>query len=246
MSNFKRPPAPPLPRGVKRRGDWADIPVPTSYEHEWKTAPQHRACFLGRGRYSLAFRLAGDGPVILYTYFGDMCKEILTGCQEGHDAGGEWVEARNPHIPEIEQIGTFDAPRYADDIRVYRARWYEPLTAAHKEAWAQRNELARVREEAYREHVAEAHMAAYEGVTVNYQTAETARVPASLKASLMQLTNEAANYGSGYMFDNFRKGNQGVDEEGRLVLLDPMFDAEETYKEYLALMRRGQSRATWA
>lgn len=238
MTRFKRPPAPPLPRGIRRRGDWTDIPVPAEYAHEWKTAPKHRAQFLGRGHSTLAFRLAGDGPVILYVYFGDFCKEILTGLQGAHDEGGVWHEGRNPHLPEIEQIGVFDAPRYADDIRVYRAKWYAPLTAAHKEAWALRNELQRVRDEAYSEIITRPEAACYEGVTVNYAVQTRARVPDSLRGALEQLTNEAANYGAGYMFDGFKKGNQGVDEEGRLILLDPLFDAEAVYREHLARLRR--------
>lgn len=241
--NFKRPKAPPLPRGVSRRGDWADIPVPDRFEHEWETAPKFSGCYLGRGRYTVAFRLAGDGPVILYSYFGDMCKEILASLQGAHEEDEVWYEDRNPHLPAIEHIGTFSAPRVANDVLVYRAKWYEPLTAAHQEAWAQRNELHRAREEAYAEIIREPYMARYEGVTVNYQVATRARVPGRLKAALMALSNGAVNYGAGYMFDGFKKGNQGVDEEGRLVLLDPLYNAEEVYEERLALMSKHRA---WA
>lgn len=241
MTHFKRPRMPPLPRGVRRRGDCADIPVPFSFEHEWETAPRERAVFLGRGRYTVAFRLV-SGPVILYTYFGDICKEILAQCQDGHDEGGTWCEGRNPHVPEIERVGVFSSPRHADDVRVYRARYYEPLTAAHREAWAHRNELERVRREAYAEIVREPSMARYEGVTVNYAVATRARVPERLKAALAELTDAAANYGAGYMFDGFKKTNQGVDEEGRLVLLDPLYDAKEVYEETMAQLRRNGAR----
>jgi hypothetical protein len=182
------------------------------------------AVYLGRGKYSVAYQVGND--VIIYVRKEDYGKEILTHCAE------------NPHIPICEKIDTQPGPSSGDwDIQVFRMPFYEALRPK-TEAWAIMKELARAREAAYSEIIKEPHMVRYEGVTVNYQVSETANVPDSVREALQILTNTAANWGSGYMFDAFRKPNLGQDSEGRIILRDVLYDAEGVYNEHQARLRR--------
>jgi hypothetical protein len=188
---------------------------------------KHWAEYLGKGRYSTAFLLGRD--VIIYTRRGDNGKEILTHCRP------------SPHIPVCERIEVQDGPRGADwDIYVYKMPLYQPIRPG-SEAWACMKELARAREEAYTEFITEQHMVRYNGAVVNYAVQTRAKVSDSVREALEELTNRAADWGSSYMFDAFRRPNLNQDDEGRIILRDVLYDAEPIYDEWCRKMRTRQS-----
>lgn len=198
-----------------RKGQWTTIKL---------DGQRLDAEYLGKGKFATAYRVGSD--VLLYVRRGCYGKEILAHCAE------------SPHIPPCERVETQNGPPGVDwDINVYRMPFYEGLRP-RTEAWAIMKELQRAREAAYTELIKEPSMVRYEGVTVNYQVWTTAQVPDSVREALKILTDTAANWGSGYMFDAFNKANLGQDAEGRIILRDVLYDAEAVYNEFQAKMRR--------
>lgn len=207
--------------GARRKGDVRDITVCRKVKRN--------AVFLGAGRFTNAFLHGRD--VYLFTHYGDYSKEILWQCNE---------RPRNPHIPVMERIDVLDGPKYADwDIYVYRSRYYEmPLSANTGRAWQDYKALRLVREKAHWLEPDKRVIDTDRCRNINYYVSDNAKITAKALEALKELADGCANYGDNYLFDDFRARNLGTDERGRLVFVDPVFNAEIVNKDILARQNR--------
>lgn len=193
---------------------------------------------IGKGRFCTAYRSLAHTSVVYLVVkeeAGDYSKHILGDCT-------------GSYFPELERLGD------CGDRTVYRTRYYERLTAKHKHAWAEFKRLAAARETAWQEitrkqaknnHNTPMHVF---GVDVANRTIEIICEQGRLGAigtngamidALEQLVNSMSNYGSSYTFE-FAARNLAVNDHGRLVLLDPVFDLETIAKDHAARLKRAQ------
>lgn len=221
------PGRPPRQFGARRKGDVRDIIV----SHKVK----RNAVFLGSGRFTNAFLHGRD--VYLFTHYGDFSKEILWHCNEGK---------RNPHVPVIERIDVLDGPRGTEwDVYVYRSVLYEmPLKATSGKAWSEHRELARVRDEAQWRESGKRFIDTDRCHNINYYVCENAKVSESTREALAEIADRARDYGDNYLFDDFRPRNLGLDKRGRLVFVDPVFDAEIINADAMERRRRRNNYAS--
>jgi len=223
-----------------RKGDWANL----EYEYDGLPVKVEGARFLGRGHFTSAFQ--ADGAVILFS-LGDTGKECLA---------DRWLDPVNEHVPRLTIVGRMDGPRNSEyDYSVYRMPFYRDITPQDKVAWGQYRILKKLRNEAFRESKRRFNQpprgwsASFMGVDVNWRLIESARdkLPEDLVAALEQMQNAAANYGSGMIFDDFRKANLGLTDSGLLVLRDVLFDADRAEREFMERYKRRQCRIpVWA
>jgi hypothetical protein len=207
--------------GVKNKGDYALLTLPSN-----RTA---RAEYVGRGRFSNVFRLSptmasvnysvdavweARENVIIYTKHGDLSKDILCHVDK---------RKRNPHIPKMSYLGTM----FRQTIDVYQSSYC--LTPVRKimtteNDWATIKALRMAHAEACAEFRGDI-IAKNQCIDFNYFIANNADVPEKMTQALTLIADSAQDWGKYYLFDDFRAKNLGLDEEGRLVLLDAMFDA---------------------
>lgn len=199
-----------------RRGDVRDIVVDGN---------KFPATFLGKGHFCSAFRasnvLGFDDRVFCFVDEEDYSKEVFldNGCGTGPMA----------HLPEVRKHG--DAFNRGVYKSVYSMPYYEPLTAAHKEAWATYRTLIAAREKLFPKYGFKKPLEIY-GANFNRDLVEatTGKVPESVTTALDELANAACNWGCGMTME-FAPRNLGVDEEGRIVFRDVLFDAQKLWEE---------------
>jgi len=178
---------------------------------------------LGKGQFHTCYVDRTKGQVYAVTIdrdgSEDHSKEILSHPQLGVDP--------NPHIPPVEYLGSIGG----GDRRVYRMPLYQPLRAQHKLAWEQFRALVAARETAWKMTVKELHgkmRLSDWGFTVNTHTCTLMDSPAvsgDLRDALWDIRDAASNYGQSYCME-FSKRNCMVDGNGRLILLDVLFNLE--------------------
>jgi len=171
---------------------------------------------IGKGRFSEAWKNGTHVYVITRerSWGVDYSKRVLTE-----------LETENPHIPKVELIGELDSDR----SDVFRMPLYKPLTAKEKEAWKQFKELARLREQAWDNAFRTGQrFNAYNAVNMCEDFAslveESEAFPEELKEAVRMLADACRERSTWVM--EIAKRNLCVDEEGRLILLDCMFDLE--------------------
>ncbi len=164
---------------------------------------------IGSGRFSTAWK--NGTAVYVQTHEQDYAKELL-----GHLRG-------TPHLPDVERIGEIGIHNW------YRMPLYQKLTAAHKRAWQDFKKLKQLRLDAsaaeqrrngqnYRE---------FSPARVNDLFAEMVEGDAGLTTygdSIRALADWCATYGESWLIEEFQPRNCVVDGDGKLILLDPVFD----------------------
>ncbi len=176
---------------------------------------------IGKGRFSEAWKNGANVYVITREreWGTDYSKEMLYR-----------LDSDNPHIPKVEMIGELSRCR----SNVYKMPLYQALEAKHKEAWQQFKELAKLREQAWKEVFIDGRewnklFNYHLGIMMCQRFCDLVQtsviVPETLKEALEELTNEISNYGDSWVFE-FAKRNLVVDKNGNLVLLDCLFDME--------------------
>lgn len=182
---------------------------------------------IGKGAFCTAYRLCESQQtsreaaerVYLVVKDEDASKEILSGCE-------------SPHIPQLERVGSIG------DAYLWQTRYYSPLTASSREAWKTFKMLAACNEDARRKFYAV--RGNHWGAEANRATVELAKaegIETPLLEALHLLTEQAAQYGESYTFE-FARRNLAVDREGRLILLDPLFDLEAISRRNDAARKR--------
>lgn len=179
--------------------------------------------YLGKGAFAEAFRVEGD---VFCFVKEDWTKEAISDIDQ-------------PHLPRIERVDVQE-DRDGENIYVYKMPFYEPLTAKCRTAWMEYRELERALAEA---RAAFSHRpgGVYNGYEIMCRTIERANVSDELRAALETLRDSAMNYGSSITFE-FAPRNLGVDESGRLVLRDVLFDQEIMEKRNREYVARRQAR----
>jgi len=190
---------------------------------------------IGRGRYTTAW--ANGSHVYLQTHEKDASKEILEVVGRGE---------RATHIPDCRHLGAFAGP-----YRLYSMPKYDKVTArTTPAAWAQLQALIKLREEAWqlalkRENRApdgyainDAFRELLDDVAAGCGLVEPGVLPNSLVEALRAVLDEAANYGE-YTIE-FRRANVAADKQGRLILLDPLFDGAEVRKANQEAQRKAR------
>jgi len=223
--------------GARNKGDVVDIKV------DYKV--RRGATFLGRGRFTNAFRHRND--VFLFTHFGDYSKDILSSARH---------RLASPHLPNIERIQILDGPPRADwDIRVYRSDFYRTPISKPKpdlikpsvrkrmlESWNMARELQTIRVSAHFIDNNTRMLDSGRCTDINYYVANEAKVTDEMSEALLELAERAADYGDNYLFDDFRPRNLGLDRYGRLVILDAFFDAKIINEDIIERERKAQQR----
>jgi len=173
-----------------------------------------QATYLGAGHYAKAFR---DGSDVYILVKDCLMKEAIAMFAQGH-----------VHVPVVEKLDSLPD----EETVLYRMDYYEPLTSAHKTAWQHFRALQRILEDARstRDFGHDIMNAVCDG-------AREAKLPDSLIEALEALTIAGSTYGDGVCFE-FAQRNLGVDEQGRLVLRDILFDADKIQREYAEKARQ--------
>jgi hypothetical protein len=185
---------------------------------------------IGKGRFTTAWR-AVEVSLSHLVYLvvdqeHDSSKQLLSQC-------------RGEHIPHLRCLGDIG------ERVLYETTYYQPLTAQIKGAWAQYKLLReaydcamrmfhdrRNRREPLQEQVRQANQ------VFSDQVADATYISDSLKDSVESMMTWVDNW-PGYLIE-IAKRNLAVDCQGRLILLDPCFDADALQKTQQAHLRRAR------
>lgn len=179
--------------------------------HETRTV--HR---IGSGRYCTAWK-NGTGDVWLQVHEKDSSKDILASLEP------------NPHLPRVERLGYFDGN---SPYKLYKSVEYMPLTAKHKRAWEMYKVLHMVWNRV--RFTPGAHIVSpiqsvdkdAQDIKENFRGAvEEQYGDSHILDAVDALIRESYNYGA-YTIEITKK-NCAVDQDGNLILLDPLFDLAE-------------------
>jgi hypothetical protein len=167
----------------------------------WGEPVKIEARFLGRGSFATCYEVDG----VVYSFVKQQRRET----DYSKEAIAEF--AIGEHLPEIEKIGVFD-----DGTMLFKSKLYQPLTPKHKTAWRQ----FRILESAWKN-----CRVGVSDYNFNYEIIEALRgqIEPSIIESLESLVDACGNYGDSYRLE-FNKRNLKVDEAGRLILLDVIFN----------------------
>jgi hypothetical protein len=167
----------------------------------WGEPVKIEAEFLGRGDFATCYKV----DEVVYSFVKQGERET----DYSKEAAAEF--AIGEHLPDIEKIGTFD-----DGTMLFKSKLYQPLTPEHKTAWKQ----FRILESAWKKcRVSESDY------NFNYEIIQTLRgqIEPSIIESLESLVDACGNYGNSYKLE-FARRNLKVDETGKLILLDVIFN----------------------
>lgn len=169
--------------------------------------------YLGKGRFTTAYK---NGQfVYLFTNEdidkGDWAKEAISMFCRDHT-----------HIPDIWEVEQLDS------ITIYKTKYYEPLTAQHKEAWQLAKYLEKERMRLWFANNYQINTRKKQWYEVMQEFIDTITVPGSIKEALQELLNAGLNYDHSVAFE-FNKKNLGVDEQGNLVFIDCLWFPEKTW-----------------
>lgn len=174
---------------------------------------------IGRGRYATAWR--NGSSVYLQVKDGPDCsKEIMESLCGDHAC-----------IPATEHMGALG------DAKLYRQPLYHKLRAKdYPEAWRIYKRL--------RDHAEAAHQEAHRREPMRFSPSRSAsevlggtvdrvaadmEIPKAYRLAIGALSDEVQNYGD-YHFE-FCPRNLAVDNRGRLILLDPVFNWQEVSED---------------
>jgi hypothetical protein len=182
--------------------------------------------FLGKGHYCTAYR-AGD-TVYCFVVEDEYMKEVIS----------QWIE-NVPHIPAIRKHD--DQQIRGKWFQLYSMPFYRNITAKDREAWAALKVLKESAERLFRQEYCQAKPLAVHGAYFNQAIIEDTRgkVPESVTKALEELASAAQNYGCGVSFE-FGQRNIGVDDQGRIIFRDILFDAEKLTRERMAKLKRSR------
>lgn len=158
------------------------------------------AQFLGKGTFAQAYQADKDVYVLVKDCF---MKESIA-----------LFADKIPHVPDIEHLGNLDS-----GVQVYKMPFYEKLRKTHAEAWSHYRAIMVVRDEMNRERP--------RGLQEDLRdTVERlkGRVPDALVRALETIIEASLNYGETML--DLGPRNLAVDSDGRLILLDILFQPE--------------------
>lgn len=177
--------------------------------------------YLGRGHYATAYQCGQT--VYLLVKEDEHMKEVIS----------QWIEDV-PHVPAITKHE--DVQVRGKWFQVYSMPFYRTIRASDREAWAILKTLSEAAERIFRaKYLGKLEV---DGAYFNRDVIEETRgqVPESVTEALESLADAACNYGCGVSFE-FGKRNIGVDDAGRIVFRDILFDAEKMGREMRQKLR---------
>lgn len=176
---------------------------------------------IGKGRFTTAWRNCRN--VYLQTHEDDSGKEILANLA---------FDPRNKHIPACERMDSQDgnAP-----YRWFKMPLYHPLTAKSGQAWQDYKILHQMQEDAWGAVCCKfgrnSGNDAYEmRNTFSEMVQGSPLLSDEIKEAVQQLVDECANYGD-YSVEIVKR-NCMVDDDGTLILIDPVFDLEAMRRDH--------------
>lgn len=177
--------------------------------------------FLGKGKYSRAYA-DEDMPnkVYLRTHPKDLSKKLLVDC----------FNAKSPHIPRVEYLGTEDNKRSNCEFNWYQTEYSKSIEASCGEAWKQFKSLQKINEEAKNEAGEEAQRdqrvlwanKSFLNFSNRIQEMPREEISDSLKEAIELLVSTTICLCNNYVFE-FRQPNLGVSADGTLQLRDVVF-----------------------
>ena len=167
-----------------------------------------KADYLGKGRYSTAYR-SGDS-VYLITDPKDYSKEIASSFK---------VMA---HLPECNFLG------FVGERRLYRMPYYERLTKReYPRAWRQFISIRDLVNRLNPDYIMQGYPNGY-GLII--AVSESPDIHPEMALAVEEMARIACNYGASWPLE-VAKRNVGVDALGNLVLMDCLFDVEKIRRE---------------
>lgn len=181
--------------------------------------------YLGKGKFVTAWRKPGTDLVYLVGY--DVTKECIA----------LWGQDKeNGHIPVLKCAGYCNNNTEA---QVYETRYYAPLKAANKTAWAEYKALKELLKKADTTILNKNGGFSYSIRSFSYSiygydvcqelvnlAAIDSRVSPLTVSALQTMLDAATNAGASIMME-FAPRNLGVNKNGQLVLLDVFFDSNK-------------------
>lgn len=188
-----------------------------------------RLPIIGQGAFSIVY---ADGP--------DRCIKVSI-CNAYREFYHSFPEDEHPfialpkiydyeHLTEINMRRVDQAADVDADVSLYRLERYNKFTlnnASKESAYAVR-EFRRIITAAIRYGHADVHLFGEKYMELVNETFEKDS-PAHLFYTQMYLIST----NSGYNFDGYKRGNFGLNQEGKAVLLDPFFDCRMYRKFYM-------------
>lgn len=184
---------------------------------------------LGKGRFCTAYQSLNRADLVwlvVQQHHGDYSKEILI------EAGME----SNRYIPQLEHVGDMG------EATVYQTRFYHKLTAVSKGAWREYRILQRAREAVWRT-VPTGPCKGLDVMDAIIKAVECA-VSGELLEALAQIRDSCTNYGQSYTFE-FAPRNLAVNDDGGLILLDPVFNLETIERDRITAERKRRAHARY-
>lgn len=171
--------------------------------------------FIGKGAFWEAFRVKNWVYLVERpNHHGtDYAKEIMLWAPK-------WSGVRK-HLPVIEHVGELED----FERQVYRMKYYEPLTAAHKVAWTQFKALQSAANQAYSTDWVERKNMRSDAINRLILNNAKPFITPALYRALEAIYDASLNYGDHFAFE-FATRNLKVDAKGNLILVDPIFDQE--------------------
>lgn len=195
--------------------------------------------FLGEGSFAQCFLDMADGKnvflVVPDSEFGvDQSKELLVEAYDG-----------NPYLPKISKWGTSNFLNKT--CRIFLMPHYRDVTVDDP-AWIEMKKLHKVRDDALNETYEKNRKATGKRGSMTFlgnkmsalvvKKAKAKKLNPQLVKALSGLYKEMVKHGPGMAFE-FNKNNIGCDDQGHLVLRDPVYDARMVVDIKKAMRKRG-------
>lgn len=199
--------------------------------------------FVGGGGTTLAFSEEGF-PSVVYLFVADL--QFLDGSTDEDMSKDVLAEAYlsapgNKYLPQIEFLKrTYVAgPELNKNCKIYKMPFYDDIEQSDAEAWLEMKVLHKLRSDGkvqvkseYRESTGKSPSLSFLGNNAAARTLELAKLKENkeMAQALEAMYKSIATKARPGMTFEFNKRNIGVDNDGRIVLRDPVYDSAITVK----------------
>ncbi|MFM9972922.1 MAG: hypothetical protein ACKVQK_31485 [Burkholderiales bacterium] len=172
-----------------------------------------QAEFIGKGQFARCYRV-GDS---VYSFVNNGNRHS----DYSKEAVSMWADSNNVHIPQIEKMGNYDN-KHGYGI-LYKMPYYESLSVKHAEARSQFKKLKKAFDKNLWNVSNELGFEKNQRL-IQYLRDNSPELESIIDA-LESIDGAGRNYGDNYIIE-IGKRNIKVDSEGRLILLDVLFNAD--------------------
>ena len=194
-----------------KKGKLVKIEIPNNCQDSETLSAE----FIGCGQFAMCYRVGES----VYAYVQDAGEQKKSDLSK--EAVALYTDKSNRHIPEIDVVGDYEKS-WNNYGLVYRMPFYTMLDSSYADAWKQFRILEDIRSNRINEL---RKSSAYEVNESILADAEESDLPESIVSALRSIHEACSNYSQSYLFE-FAKRNLAVHEDGTLILLDVIFNAD--------------------